>query len=57
VSRYAKINKFAEVCFERNWYSVHSQYALRDAVVEAYDERLRIIVRDEVVAQHSRGLA
>jgi transposase len=52
---YAKINKFSEVCFERNWYSVPSQYALRDAVIEAYDERLRIIVRDEVVAQHLRG--
>ena len=55
-SHYAKINKFAEVCFERNSYSVPTQYALRDAVIEAYDERLRIIVRDEVVAQHPRGL-
>jgi transposase len=54
-SHYAKINKFAEVCFERNSYSVPTQYALRDAVIEAYDERLRIIVRDEVVAQHPRG--
>jgi hypothetical protein len=35
---------------------VPTQYALRDALIEAYDERLRIIVRDEVVAQHPRGL-
>jgi transposase len=55
VSHYVKVNKFAEVRFESNSYSVPTQYALRDAVVEAYDERLRIIVRDEVVAQHPRG--
>jgi transposase len=55
VSHYVKVNKFAEVRFERNSYSVPTQYALRDAVVEAYDERLRIIVSDEVVAQHPRG--
>jgi hypothetical protein len=55
VNHYVIINKFAEVCFERNSYSVPTQYALRDAVVEAYDERLRIIVRDEVVAQRPQG--
>jgi hypothetical protein len=44
VHRYARINKFAEVCFERNWYSVPSQYAFRNAVLEIYEDKLRVIV-------------
>ena len=35
--------------FETNRYSVPSRWSLRDAVVEVFDERLRIIVGDECV--------
>jgi transposase len=55
VNRYARINKFAEVCFERNSYSVPSQYAHRDAVIEVYENRVRVIVGDKAVAEHRRG--
>jgi transposase len=55
VTRYARINKFAEVCFERNWYSVPTKFALRDAVLEIYEAELRVIVGDQAVAQHRRG--
>jgi transposase len=55
VTRYARINKFAEACFERNWYSVPTRFAHRDAVIEVYEDRLQIIVGDEAVAQHRRG--
>ncbi len=55
VTRYARVNKFAEVCFERNWYSVPTQYAYRDAVIEVYEFRLRIVIGDEAVAEHRRG--
>lgn len=54
VQRCVRINKFAEVCFERNWYSVPSQYALRNAVLEIYEDNLRVVVMDEVVAKHRR---
>jgi len=55
VTRYAHINKFAEVCFERNWYSVPTRWAHRNAAVEVYERRLRIVVDAEVVAEHPRG--
>jgi hypothetical protein len=55
VHRCVRINKFSEVCFERNWYSVPSQYALRNAILEIYEDRLRVIVMDEAVAEHRRG--
>ena len=55
VNRYARINKFAEICFERNVYSVPTQFAHRDAVIEVYEDRLQVIVATEVVAQHRRG--
>lgn len=55
VLRPARINKFAELCFECNWYSVPTRYAHRDATVEVYEDRIHIIVGDEAVAQHRRG--
>jgi hypothetical protein len=55
VTRYARVNKFAEVCFERNWYSVPTRWAHRNAVIEVYERRLRIIVDADVVAEHQRG--
>jgi transposase len=50
-----RINKFSEVCFERNWYSVPTAYAHRPACVEIYEDRLRIIVDDVAVAEHRRA--
>ena len=55
VTRYVKINKYSEISFERNWYSVPTQYAFRDAVIEVYEDRLHIIVENERIAQHPRG--
>lgn len=56
VTENARINKFAEVCFERNWYSVPTRYAHRHAFIEVYEECLRIIVDTAVVAEHRRAL-
>jgi transposase len=56
VRRIARINKFAEVIYETNRYSVPSRWALRDAIIEVFDERLRIIVGDQCVAEHRRCL-
>jgi len=55
INRYVRINKFAEVCFERNVYSVPTRFAHRDAVIEIYEDRLQVIVGEEAVAQHRRG--
>jgi transposase len=55
ITRYARINKFSEVCFERNWYSAPTRWAHHDAVVEVYEDRIRIIVGDAVIAEHPRG--
>jgi transposase len=55
VNRFARVNKFSEVCFERNWYSVPTRWAHRNAVIEVYERRLRIVVDADVVAEHPRG--
>jgi transposase len=55
VTENACINKFAEVTFERNWYSVETCYAHRSASIEVYEDRLRIIVDTTVVADHRRA--
>lgn len=50
-----QINKFAEAISETNRYSVLTQWAHRSAVLEIFEERLRIIVvDDQVVAEHKR---
>ncbi len=49
-----RINKFAECTYETNRYSVPTRYAHRDAFLEVYEERLRMIVGAEVVAEHRR---
>lgn len=54
VTHSVRINKFSEVRFECNWYSVPTQYAHRDAFVEVYEDRLRIVV-DENVFEHRRA--
>jgi len=54
VRRIARINKFAEVLCETNRYSAPTQWTHRDAVVEIFENRLRIIVESQVVAEHQR---
>ena len=49
VTKYARINKFAEVCFERDWYSVPTRWAHRNAVIEVYEQRLRIVHQGDFV--------
>jgi transposase len=55
LTRYVHINKFAEVCFESNAYSVPTAFAHRHAVIEVYENRVRIVVGDEAVAEHPRS--
>jgi transposase len=55
VSRDARVNKFAEVQFEGDIYSVPSRFAHRQVVVESYEEHLRILIADEPIAEHPRG--
>ena len=49
------INKFAEVQFQTNRYSVPTKFAHRNACIEVYEDRIRIVVADEVVAEHQRS--
>ena len=44
--------KFAEVICDTNRYSVETRRAYRDAVLEIFEERLRIVVDDQVVPEH-----
>lgn len=55
ITRYARINKFAEICFETNRYSVPSEYAHRNALIEVYENRVCIAVESAMVAEHPRG--
>ena len=55
INRCVHINKFSEVCFEQNFYSVPTQFAHRSAVIEVYENRIRVVVGDEGVAEHPRG--
>jgi len=54
VRRIARINKFAEAICETNRYSVPTRWAHRDAVLEIFESRLRIVVDEQVVAEHKR---
>lgn len=54
VRRVAQINKFAEAICDTNRYSVPTQWAHRSAVLEIFEERLRIVVDDQVIAEHKR---
>jgi Mu transposase-like protein len=55
VTRYARVNKFAEVVYETNRYSVPTRYAHRDAILEVSENRVRIVIGTEMVAEHPRG--
>jgi len=54
VRRIARINKFAEATCDTNRYSVPSRWAHRNAVLEIFENRLRIVVDDQLVAEHQR---
>ena len=54
VRRIARINKFAEAICDTNRYSVPSRWAHRNAVLELFENRLRIVVDDQLVAEHQR---
>jgi len=49
-----RINKFSECTYETNRYSVPTRYAHRDAFLEVYEEKIRVIIGAEVVAEHRR---
>ncbi len=55
LKRAARVNKFSEVQFERDIYSVPSRFAYRQVVVETYEECLQILLDDVPIAQHPRG--
>jgi transposase len=54
VVRPAHVNKFSEVVFETNRYSVPTRFAHRSALIEVYDRRLRIVVDETAAAEHPR---
>ncbi len=54
VVRAAHVNKFSEVVFETNRYSVPTRFAHRAAFIEVYDQRLRIVVDETAAAEHPR---
>src|SRR5579884_1345832 len=54
VRRVAQINKFAEAICDTNRYSVPTQWAHRSAILEIFENRLRIVVDDQVIAEHKR---
>jgi transposase len=51
----ARINKFSEVTYKTNRYSVPSKFAHRDAIVEIFHDRIRVIVDSVLVAEHQRA--
>ncbi len=54
IREYARVNKFSEMQYKTNRYSVPSRFAHRNAVIEVFSDRLRMVVDDEVAAEHSR---
>lgn len=55
VVRPAQANKFSEITLDTNRYSVPTRYAHRPALVEIYDDKLRIIIEKTMVAEHPRA--
>ena len=49
-----RVNKFFEVRFKTNRYSVPSCYVGRMAIVEAFATRIRVVIDSELVAEHAR---
>jgi hypothetical protein len=49
-----RINKFFEVTYKTNRYSVPSKFAHRDAVIEIFHDRIRVVVDGVLVAEPER---
>jgi hypothetical protein len=49
-----RINKFFEVTYKTNRYSVPSKFAHRDAVIEIFHDRIRVVVEGVLVAEPER---
>lgn len=50
-----RVNKFAEVTYKTNRYSVPTQYAHRDAILEVFHDRVRVLVDTILVAEQERA--
>jgi transposase len=55
VREITRINKFAEVTYKTNRYSVPTLYVHRDATIEIFHDRLRVVVDTIEVAEHERA--
>lgn len=55
VRDYARVNKFAEVTVNGSRYSVPVRYAHCHALVELYEDHLRVLVDGKPVAEHVRA--
>ncbi len=49
-----RINKFFEVTYKTNRYSVPSKFAHRDAVIEIFHDRIRVVVDGVLIAEPER---
>jgi hypothetical protein len=49
-----RINKFAEVRYKTNRYSVPGRYVGRRALIEIFADTIRVVIDSDVAAQHSR---
>jgi hypothetical protein len=49
-----RINRFAEVIYETNRYSIPARLAHRDAIIESSDDRIFVFVDTILVAEHER---
>ena len=57
VSREVKVNKYSQIQFETNRYSVPTDEAYRTVTVRAFPFRIEILHRDQVLATHPRSYA
>jgi transposase len=51
----SRINKFGEITYKTNRYSVPTHYAHRDAVIEIFHDRIRVLVDNIEIAEHERS--
>jgi len=57
VARDVKVNKYSQIQFETNRYSVPTDEVYRTVTVRAFPFRLEILPRDQVLATHPRSYA
>jgi len=51
------VNKFSEVRFDHNLYSVPIKYAHRSVTVKGYVDRVKIVKDEGIIAEHHRSYA